>query len=112
MGSTVLEPASPSLLVDEAAASTAPLFTTASRICGVCAKQFAQYKCPACAVQYCSVACYRGHSERCTEQFYATQVNDELRQTHATDDQRRQMERSGRSSVSLSTASAAGRYTL
>ena len=48
-------------------------------------------------MQYCSVACYRGHSERCTEQFYATQVNDELRQTHATDDQRRQMARTLRS---------------
>ena len=51
---SLLEPAaSPSLLVDEAA--TTPLFTTASRICGVCAKQFAQYKCPACAVQYCNI---------------------------------------------------------
>ena len=99
---SIVEPASAalvssqSLLVDEPASAT-PLFTTASRICGVCAKQFAQYKCPACAVQYCSVACYRGHSERCTEQFYATQVNDELRQTHATDDQRRQMARTLRS---------------
>ena len=94
---SLLEPAaSPSLLVDEAAtrcrSSPPPAASAASAPSSLRNTSARRAPC-----RYCSVACYRGHSERCTEQFYATQVNDELRQTHATDDQRRQMARTLRS---------------
>ena len=47
------------------------LFETSSRVCGVCTRQYAKYKCPRCALQYCSLACYKRHGADCTEGFYA-----------------------------------------
>jgi hypothetical protein len=40
--------------------------------CQVCGKAAAGtlYTCPRCNVRYCGLACYKGHSERCTEGFY------------------------------------------
>ena len=47
--------------------------------CEVCKKEAALYKCPRCAISYCSVACYTSHSEHCTEAFYRQCVEEELR---------------------------------
>ncbi|KAK2607483.1 hypothetical protein N8I77_006151 [Diaporthe amygdali] len=33
------------------------------KICGICEKQEAKYKCPRCSIPYCSVACFRPHKE-------------------------------------------------
>lgn len=33
--------------------------------CFVCAKQPEKYKCPKCRIKYCSVPCYKIHSEHC-----------------------------------------------
>lgn len=41
----------------------------AVRVCGVCAREYANYTCPRCAVQYCSLGCYRAHGSACTDAF-------------------------------------------
>ena len=46
-----------------------PPAATAARRCR-CHQAAAEYTCPRCNVRYCSLDCYRGHSERCTEGFY------------------------------------------
>lgn len=35
-----------------------------------CLAQAARYACPRCNMPYCSLGCYQGHGERCTESFY------------------------------------------
>ena len=68
-----------------------PLFTSAPRVCGVCHREFSKYKCPRCALQYCSVTCFRGHSQACTEEFYADRARQELQGTRAAPDQQLDM---------------------
>lgn len=72
-------------------ASGSALFTSASRICGVCTTTFSRYKCPKCAMAYCSLACYRQHGEACTEGFYATHAKDALRSNVSPAEQRVEM---------------------
>ncbi|EOD17890.1 hypothetical protein EMIHUDRAFT_209923 [Emiliania huxleyi CCMP1516] len=67
------------------------LFETSSRVCGVCTRQYAKYKCPRCAVAYCCLACYRSHSEGCAEGFYEEEATRVLRETRATPEQRSEM---------------------
>ncbi|WVQ65943.1 uncharacterized protein L199_004121 [Kwoniella botswanensis] len=38
-----------------------PKKTTGSAQCQICKAQISKYKCPACPVRYCSVACYKQH---------------------------------------------------
>jgi len=59
----------------------------------VCTTRFARYKCPRCALQYCSLGCYKRHGEKCTEGFYADQAERELRSTRTSDEQQREMRR-------------------
>ncbi|KUI60622.1 Protein HIT1 [Cytospora mali] len=33
------------------------------KLCGICEKEEAKYKCPRCSLPYCSVACFRPHKE-------------------------------------------------
>ncbi|ROW16939.1 hypothetical protein VPNG_01048 [Cytospora leucostoma] len=33
------------------------------KLCGICEKEEAKYKCPRCSLPYCSVACFRPHRE-------------------------------------------------
>jgi hypothetical protein len=61
------EPASPAL------------FTSAASVCGVCLKEYSKYKCPRCAMHYCSLGCYRSHSESCTEGFFQEQTQASMR---------------------------------
>jgi hypothetical protein len=73
--------------------ASGPLFTAAARVCGVCTTRFAQYKCPRCAVAYCSLGCYRSHGEQCTEAFFKEQAQRELRSMSASDEQAQGMMR-------------------
>lgn len=49
-----------------------------ARVCGVCAREFASYTCPRCAVQYCSLGCYRAHGAACTDAFQREQADSSL----------------------------------
>ena len=60
-------------------------------MCSVCAAQFSRYKCPKCAIAYCSLACYRQHGETCTESFYAEQAQAELKSDVAPHESRLEM---------------------
>ncbi|MEW5320347.1 MAG: hypothetical protein WDW38_011425 [Sanguina aurantia] len=53
------------------------------KICKVCVRQYSSYTCPRCNTAYCSVACYKLHSTTCTEHFYRTQAEQELKQNKA-----------------------------
>ena len=75
------------------AEATGPLFTAAARVCGVCTTRFSQYKCPKCALAYCSLGCYKRHGEHCTESFYAEQAQRELRSMSASQEQSQGMMR-------------------
>lgn len=73
--------------------SDAPLFTSVARVCGVCAQQYSKYKCPRCALQYCSLACYKSHGDACTEDFYAESTQAALKATCAHPEQQVDMVR-------------------
>ncbi|XP_057840394.2 uncharacterized protein LOC131050228 isoform X1 [Cryptomeria japonica] len=60
-------------------------------ICRVCQKQFSQYTCPRCNVRYCSVACYKGHSIRCTESFMRENVMDAFHQMEPLNETKQRM---------------------
>lgn len=60
--------------------------------CVVCEVNMGRYTCPRCLGQYCSVACYQKHGERCTESFYQEHVVDELHARPVTSEaERREM---------------------
>ncbi|KAL1510530.1 hypothetical protein AB1Y20_006833 [Prymnesium parvum] len=67
------------------------LFASAPRVCAVCTKNFSKYKCPRCALAYCSSACYRNHGERCTEAFYHELAKGELKASRASSEQASEM---------------------
>jgi hypothetical protein len=48
-------------------------------VCLRCTKNFSQYTCPRCNLRYCSLACYKGHSVRCTESFARENVLEEMK---------------------------------
>lgn len=48
-------------------------------ICRVCQKNDTRYNCPKCAIAYCSVICYKDHSETCSEAFYRDRVEAVVR---------------------------------
>lgn len=60
-------------------------------ICRVCQKQFSQYTCPRCNCRYCSLECYKKHSNRCTESFMRENVMEELQQVQAEEETKRKM---------------------
>lgn len=62
-------------------------------LCRVCQRARAQYTCPRCEAAYCSLACYRAHGAQCTESFYQAQVQEELRSTSASGEERKHLER-------------------
>eukprot|EP00657_Telonema_sp_P-1_P000840 TRINITY_DN1166_c0_g1_i1.p1 TRINITY_DN1166_c0_g1~~TRINITY_DN1166_c0_g1_i1.p1 ORF type:complete len:140 (-),score=55.57 TRINITY_DN1166_c0_g1_i1:71-490(-) len=62
-----------------------------SRVCLVCQRQYSKYTCPRCNAPYCSVQCYKGHSERCTECFYQESACEELKGMHSSSEQRNDM---------------------
>jgi len=64
-----------------------------SPVCAVCVRQEARYTCPRCQVAYCNLDCYKAHSGKCTESFYQSQVEEELRSQRATGDERKKLEK-------------------
>ena len=48
------------------------------RVCTICARASASYRCPSCNAPYCSAACYASHDSRCTEAFYKRCVAEEV----------------------------------
>eukprot|EP00698_Gefionella_okellyi_P016592 TRINITY_DN4757_c0_g1_i1.p1 TRINITY_DN4757_c0_g1~~TRINITY_DN4757_c0_g1_i1.p1 ORF type:complete len:425 (+),score=94.93 TRINITY_DN4757_c0_g1_i1:25-1299(+) len=67
------------------------VFSDTARPCLICNKNSAQYTCPRCTVKYCSLACYKSHSGRCTESFYQERIQEELEQQKPTDEDRQRM---------------------
>jgi hypothetical protein len=60
--------------------------------CIVCEVNMGRYTCPRCLAQYCAVACYQKHGQRCTESFYQEHVVDELHSRPVTNEaERREM---------------------
>ncbi|KAK0740948.1 hypothetical protein B0T18DRAFT_491471 [Schizothecium vesticola] len=56
--------ASPSTVKgDETETPPAATAKPGPRLCGVCSREVAKYKCPRCTLPYCSVACNRVHKE-------------------------------------------------
>lgn len=60
-------------------------------LCRVCREQPAEYTCPRCNARYCSLECYKQHSDRCTEGFYRDAAVAELKGISAGEDERRRM---------------------
>lgn len=60
-------------------------------VCKVCVRQYAKYTCPKCNITYCSLSCYKQHSERCTEAFAREQAVTQLKLTTVEDEQKRKM---------------------
>ena len=53
-------------------------------VCAVCRGQRALYVCPQCSAAYCSSACFGSHDGKCTETFYRSQVERELKRREAS----------------------------
>lgn len=48
--------------------------------CGVCNSKEHKYKCPKCAILYCSIACFQSHNQgQCNENFAQECVEEELK---------------------------------
>lgn len=67
------------------------LITRFSHFSRRCKEQRAEYTCPRCNTRYCSLYCYKNHSNRCTEDFYRDHAVDHLRSVTATDQQKQHM---------------------
>ena len=62
-----------------------------SQSCKMCNRS-AKYRCPKCTIFYCSLDCYRIHSEaKCSEEFYEHQVNTNLKGKFAPKEDRKKM---------------------
>eukprot|EP00434_Breviolum_minutum_P015830 symbB.v1.2.013946.t1/scaffold1003.1/size206925/6 len=62
-------------------------------VCTVCVRTEARYTCPRCQTAYCSLECYQAHSGKCTESFYKSQVEEELKSRRIDEDERRRLEK-------------------
>lgn len=62
-------------------------------VCTVCVRTEARYTCPRCQAAYCSLSCYQAHSGKCTESFYKSQVEEELKSQKIDDEERRRLEK-------------------
>lgn len=54
--------------------------------CQVCKNHDFKYICPKCKVLYCSLNCYTSHNNKCTEEFYKSNVIEELKATKVDED--------------------------
>ncbi|KAF8312083.1 hypothetical protein DL93DRAFT_2082441 [Clavulina sp. PMI_390] len=64
-------------------------------LCKFCGRNFSQYTCPSCNAGYCSLSCYRSEAHnQCTESFYRSAIEDEIRTKPDTsvDDRRSMLE--------------------
>ena len=59
--------------------------------CSICNNnQEVKYICPKCKVPYCSMECYKKHNETCTEEFYKSNVIQELKNTKFSEEEKKQ----------------------
>jgi len=70
---------------------SADIGTRTRRVCSVCSKKEAPYRCPKCHVAYCSKDCYEGHNKSCVEQFNQS-LTEALRNVYASDSERKRMQ--------------------
>merc|ERR1719324_2204931 len=61
-------------------------------LCGVCQQNQFRYTCPRCEVVYCSLPCYQRHGDKCTENFYQRQVQEELSSQRASGEEKKRLE--------------------
>lgn len=54
--------------------------------CQVCKNNDFKYICPRCKILYCSLNCYTNHNSKCTEEFYKSNVIEELKATKVDED--------------------------
>ena len=58
--------------------------------CKICNNnQVVKYVCPKCKVPYCSMECYKKHNESCTEEFYKSNVIQELKNTKFNEEEKK-----------------------
>ena len=58
--------------------------------CKICNNdQEVKYICPKCKVPYCSMQCYKKHNESCTEEFYKSNVIQELKNTKFNEEEKK-----------------------
>ena len=58
--------------------------------CKICNNnQEVKYVCPKCKVPYCSMECYKKHNESCTEEFYKSNVIQELKNTKFNEEEKK-----------------------
>ena len=58
--------------------------------CKICNNnQEVKYVCPKCKVPYCSMQCYKKHNESCTEEFYKSNVIQELKNTKFNEEEKK-----------------------
>ena len=55
-----------------------PTEATGGDACSVCGVNRGRYACPRCAATYCSLPCFRGHGDRCSESFFKERVQAAL----------------------------------
>ncbi|KAJ6701926.1 ZINC FINGER HIT DOMAIN CONTAINING PROTEIN 2 PROTEIN FON -RELATED [Salix koriyanagi] len=79
------------VLTSENRSNHSPLDPPSRFICHVCQKQFSHYTCPRCNSRYCSLPCYKSHSERCTESFMRENVMEEMKGMAADEETKRKM---------------------
>ncbi|GJQ11691.1 hypothetical protein GpartN1_g3482.t1 [Galdieria partita] len=70
---------------------SADIGTRTRRICGVCSKKEAPYRCPKCYVAYCSKDCYESHNISCLEQFNNSFM-ESLRNVFASESEKKRMQ--------------------
>ena len=57
--------------------------------CSFCNDKEVKYICPKCKIPYCSMNCYKKHSEKCTEEFYKNNVIQELKNTKFNEEEKK-----------------------
>ena len=77
--------------------------------CVVCSKA-SKYRCPTCNVNYCSSEHYKSHNLFCTETFYKSQVESNLKDTKSTPKEAQRMRRILHSQPPELSLSATERY--
>ncbi|KAF4684272.1 hypothetical protein FOZ60_008084 [Perkinsus olseni] len=64
-----------------------------SSSCVICGNDEAKYRCPRCHERYCSLSCYKEHSEgRCSQGFYKDQVASYTEVSKPTEEERKNVE--------------------
>jgi len=59
--------------------------------CSVCSTHPRRYVCPKCQIPYCSLNCYKIHGANCTEAFYKENIDELLKSTKSTEEDKKNM---------------------